>query len=106
MADLLSLLSWGPEGWGDEFARGAGLTLLLALCTLPIGMSIGLLVALAKDSSNGLFRLFGNVYTTLFRALPELLTILMIYYGGQILLRNVAVALGFSGDIEVNGFAA
>ena len=106
MIDLLSLLAWSPRGWGDALLRGAGLTLLLALCTLPIGLSIGLAVALAKDSQNGVLRFAGNVFTTVFRALPELLTILIIYYGGQILIRHAAIAIGLGGDFEVNGFAA
>jgi polar amino acid transport system permease protein len=105
LADLFSLLSLGPEGWGDEFLRGAGLTLLLALCTLPVGLAIGLAVALAKDSRSLVLRGIGNVYTTVFRALPELLTILIIYYGGQIMIREVAGALGFPA-FEVNGFVA
>jgi len=106
LGGLFALLSFGPEGWGDEFLRGAGLTLVLALCTLPAGLAIGLAVALAKDSRNLVLRGIGNVYTTIFRALPELLTILIIYYGGQILARRIAVALGFSGNIEINGFVA
>jgi polar amino acid transport system permease protein len=105
LADLFSLLSLGPEGWGDEFLRGAGLTLLLALCTLPVGLAIGLAVALAKDSRSLVLRGVGNVYTTVFRALPELLTILIIYYGGQIMIREVAGILGFPA-FEVSGFVA
>jgi polar amino acid transport system permease protein len=105
LADLFSLLSLGPEGWGDEFLRGAGLTLLLALCTLPVGLAIGLAVALAKDSRSLVLRGLGNLYTTVFRALPELLTILIIYYGGQIMIRELAGALGFPA-FEVNGFVA
>jgi len=104
--NLLSLLAFGDAGWGDELLRGAALTLTLALCTLPIGLFIGLMVALAKDSSNGLLRFLGNIYTTVFRSLPELLTILMIYYGGQILVRKVALLLGFDGTVEVNGFVS
>jgi polar amino acid transport system permease protein len=105
LADVISLLSLGPEGWGDEFLRGAGLTLLLAVCTLPVGLTVGLAVALAKDSRSLLLRGLGNVYTTVFRALPELLTILIIYYGGQIMIRSLAEALGFPA-FEINGFVA
>src|SRR5689334_7710521 len=106
MTAYLALLSFGPSGWGDELLRGAGLTLLLALSTLPLGLAIGLTMALFRDSRSRMLRAIGNVYLTLFRALPELLTILIVYYGGQILARRVALALGFSGDIEINGFLA
>src|SRR3954447_2810257 len=106
MLDLLTLLSWGPEGWGDEIIKGAGLTLLLALSTLPIGLAIGLVMALARDGRSLPLRVLGNLYTTVFRALPELLTILIVYYGGQILVRRLAAAIGFDSGFEINGFFA
>jgi hypothetical protein len=45
-----SLLSCGDTGWGDEVARGFFVTITLALCTLPIGLVIGLFLALAKQT--------------------------------------------------------
>ena len=106
MQDLLSLLAWGDTGWGDELVKGACLTLLLALCTLPVGLTAGLVVALAKNSISPWQAVLGNLYTTVFRALPELLTILIIYFGLQTLLNHLAAALGYEGNIEVNGFVA
>ena len=35
--ELFSLLAWGPEGWADELAAGAWLTVRLALATLLVG---------------------------------------------------------------------
>ena len=77
MPDFLTLISIGPRGWGDELLRGAGLTL-------------GLLLAFAKHSSEPSLRLFGHAMTTLFRGLPELLTLFLVYFGGQQLIREVA----------------
>ena len=48
--DLLRLLSFGPDGWGDELLSGVWLTIRLALATLPFGLALGFLVALAKRS--------------------------------------------------------
>ena len=50
MPDLLTLLAFGPTGWGDEILAGAWLTIRLALATLPVGLALGFLVALAKRS--------------------------------------------------------
>ena len=72
MLDLLALLSFGPGGWGDEILKGALLTIELALVTLPVGLAIGLVVALAKDSPSWLIRGIGNIFTTVFRGLPGL----------------------------------
>jgi polar amino acid transport system permease protein len=107
MTQFFSLLQWGEKGWGDEIFFGFCLTLALALCTLPIGLFIGLMVALAKDSGNWLLASLSNIYTTLFRALPELLTILIVYYGGQIVLKRfVSWVVGVEVDLQVNGFVA
>ena len=72
------MFSFGAEGWGDELARGAALTIVLACATLPLGLALGLGVALAKDSRSRLLQIVGEAYTTVFRGIPELLTLLLI----------------------------
>nr|WP_210308584.1 ABC transporter permease [Prosthecomicrobium pneumaticum] len=103
---MLSLLRFGPDGWGDELAAGAWLTIRLALATLPFGIVLGFFVALAKRSERPALVVLGNTFTTVFRGLPELLTIFLVYFGGQILLQRL-VGLVFDGaTVEVNGFVA
>jgi polar amino acid transport system permease protein len=87
MPELLRLLQFGPTGWGDELLAGTLLTISLALATLPVGLTIGFLVALAKRSNSLLLRGFGETFSTVFRGLPELLTLFIIFFGGQILLQ-------------------
>lgn len=107
MQDLISLLAWGPDGWGDEIAAGTFITVSLALATLPFGLLLGFLVALAKNSGGPVVKAIGNGYTTVFRGLPELLTLLLIYYGGQRLLQEVqAMIVEDPEPIEVNAFVA
>jgi polar amino acid transport system permease protein len=86
--------------WTHELALGAAMTVGLALATLPFGLALGLAAALAKDSKSAVLRALGEAYTTVFRGLPELLTLLLIYYGAQILIQN----MGFS--ISISPFAA
>lgn len=105
MEQLFELLSFGPEGWGDELATGVWLTIRLALATLPLGLAIGFLVALAKNSEEPLLRAAANVYTTIFRGVPELLTLFIVYYGGQIVIGRI-VALFSDAYVEVNGFVS
>jgi polar amino acid transport system permease protein len=102
---IIGLLSFGPDGWGDELAAGAWLTIRLALATLPFGIALGFVVALAKDSGNRWLVIAGDTFTTIFRGLPELLTLFIVYYGGQILLQKL-VLLFSDQYIEVNGFVA
>ncbi len=103
--DLFQHLAWGDAGWGDEIAAGTLVTITLALATLPFGLVLGFLIALAKNSHEPALRAAANVYTTIFRGLPELLTLFLIYYGGQIALSRLSMAL-FGEPIEVNGFVA
>jgi polar amino acid transport system permease protein len=99
------LLSFGPDGWGDELASGVWLTIRLALATLPFGLVLGFLVALARNSENRWLTVPGTVFTTLFRGLPELLTLFIVFYGGQILLQKIVGLFG-DGQIEVSSFFA
>lgn len=101
----LQLLSFGDAGWGDELARGVFVTVSLAACTLPLGLVFGFFIALAKNSSEPTLRLAADIYTTIFRGLPELLTLFVIYYGGQIALSAASRAL-FGEPLEVNSFLA
>ncbi len=105
MNEMLTLLSFGDMGWGDEIARGVVMTVSLALASLPIGLLLGFLLALAKKSEEPSLRAAANIYTTLFRGLPELLTLFLVYYGGQILIQQV---LALFGEVyfEVNAFLA
>lgn len=103
--ELFSLLAWGPTGWADELAAGLWLTVRLALATLPFGLALGLLVALAQVSNEKSLQSAASVFTTIFRGLPELLTLFIVYYGGQIVLQQV-VALFTDTYVEINGFVA
>ncbi|HEY5818984.1 MAG TPA: ABC transporter permease [Mesorhizobium sp.] len=91
MQYYLTLLSFGPEGWMDDIFRGIAMTVGLALATLPFGLTVGFFVALAKQSAEPSLRLAGNIYTTIFRGLPELLTLFLVYFGISVpLLSKVA----------------
>lgn len=104
--DALGYLAFGDTGWSDEIARGFAVTTALALATLPVGLMMGFFLALAKKSQEETLRLAADVYTTIFRGLPELLTIFMVYFGLQIAIRQASLALGFEQGIEINAFLA
>ncbi len=101
-----SLMSCGDTGWGDEIAYGFLITASLAICTLPVGLFLGFFIALAKQSEEKSLRLATNIYTTIFRGLPELLTLFIVYYGLQIVAQQVMAAVGYEGPVEINAFIA
>ncbi|WP_439272774.1 ABC transporter permease [Pseudochrobactrum sp. HB0163] len=100
------LIGFGPEGWGLSIAWGLLTTVMLALATLPVGLLLGFLVALGKQSSEPSLRLASNIYTTIFRGLPELLTLFLVYFGGSLAIQKLFAAIGIQGSVEVNAFAA
>jgi polar amino acid transport system permease protein len=106
MAQALALLSFGDAGWGDELLLGALLTVALALAALPFGLLLGLGLALCKASEEPTLRVFGHALTTLFRGLPELLTLYLVYYGGQAVLREVFALLGLGAPWALDAFVA
>jgi polar amino acid transport system permease protein len=99
-------LSWGPEGWLDDIAYGVFVTVSLALATLPVGLAIGFLVALAKQSSEPSLRLAGNIYTTIFRGLPELLTLFLVFFGAQIGLQRLFQLFDPGATVNINAFVS
>lgn len=86
--DYLMYLSLGDTGWGDELLKGLVVTLGLALCALPVGLFLGTGVAALSISNNKSHRWFANVYTTVLRGLPELLTLFIIYHGVGLLINK------------------
>lgn len=106
MDGMLSLLSFGPDGWGDQIASGLLVTVSLALATLPFGLAAGFFLALAKQSKEPSLRLAANIYTTIFRGLPELLTLFLVFYGAQIGLQRLLAVFSPDTHIEINAFVA
>ncbi|NGO62917.1 ABC transporter permease [Rhizobium daejeonense] len=101
-----SLVSCGVAGWGDEIAFGVKVTVTLALATLPFGLLIGFMVALSMQSQDKALRLAGGIYTTIFRGLPELLTLFIIYYGVQMVIQGLLSWIGYDERVEINAFVA
>ncbi|WP_271272456.1 ABC transporter permease [Aliamphritea hakodatensis] len=106
MAELIALLSYGDAGWGDELLQGLLITLALALTTVPFALVLSFLIAWAKQSKNPLVARAGRTYTTVFRSLPELLTLLIIYYQLQSLLNYVYSFFVEDAAISLNAFVA
>src|SRR5262249_23224119 len=62
--------------------------------------------AVAKQSHEPSLRLAGNIYTTIFRGLPELLTLFLVYYGAQIGITNLIRVFDPEATVEVNSFVS
>jgi arginine/ornithine transport system permease protein len=85
--------------------RGMLLTVELALLSLLIAFVLGMIGALAKLSKSRIARSVAGLYTTVMRGTPELVTMTLIFFGGQILLNNIGEKLGLE-YIDVSPFMA
>ncbi|MEM6680431.1 MAG: ABC transporter permease subunit [Pseudomonadota bacterium] len=86
-------------------AEGTAVTIALALLSLALATALGAIGAAAKLSGNLAADWTARGYTTLVRGVPDLVLILLIYFGGQRLLNVTAQAIGFD-HIEVSKFGA
>ncbi|MEB0043389.1 MULTISPECIES: ABC transporter permease subunit [unclassified Pseudomonas] len=102
--NLLQMLSFGETGWGMALLKAAGTTLLLTLAALLIGALIGGVIAAAKLSRRRVFRGLGDLYSILFRGIPELLVIYLFYFGGATVVSAVGHWFGADGYIDVPPF--
>lgn len=102
----LELLGFGTTGWGALLLAGALMTLAVTATALAIGAVAGAIVASAKLSGNLLLVTLGNIYTTVFRGVPELLIIYLIYFGGSSAVTAIGTSMGYEGFLGLPSFAA
>jgi polar amino acid transport system permease protein len=102
---ILDLLSPYPPGWGGVLLAGAASTVAISACAFVIGLLLGTGGAVGKLSGNRPLRLLLDLYTTVIRAVPELILIVGLYYAGTDGLNRLLAALDLP-PVNVNGFIA
>ena len=86
--------------------QGSVLTVGVSLCALMVSIVLGLAGAAAKLSGRPVLVAVATVYTTVIRGIPELVLMLLVFYGGTIGLNNLIEALGSDHYIDVDPFTA
>jgi histidine transport system permease protein len=76
------------EGYGPQLIAGTCKTLELALLSLAVSFVLGLIGAAAKLSGKRALVCAGTAYTTLIRAVPDLVLMLLLFYSIQMLLNQ------------------
>lgn len=108
VSDLFSnwqLLSFSDGGWGWRMLGGLWSTLQIAVGAYLLGLTIGLFGALGKLHGSKPTRWLLEIYTTLIRAVPELVLILLLYYAGTGAVNQLLEAMGYR-PIDISGLVA
>ncbi|MDX3926465.1 MAG: ABC transporter permease subunit [Shinella sp.] len=100
-----SLLSLSPPGWGGVLLAGFLNSIQIAIGGYALGLLLGTGGAFGKLYGGPVLKDLLEVYTTLVRAVPELVLIILLYYAGTDMLNRAMTALGY-GTVDISGLAA
>lgn len=101
MEQMIALLS----DWGPNLLRGLWNSILIATGAFGLGLVIGTLGAYGKLYGGPVTRDLLAVYTTIVRAVPELVLILILYFAVTDAVNQVLLAWGYE-RIQISGLAA
>lgn len=86
--------------------QGALLTVGVSLFALIVAIILGLIGAVAKLSGHRVLIALSTLYTTVVRGVPDLVLMLLIFYGGTIGLNNFLEWAGSAQTVDIDPFSA
>ena len=90
----------------SSILQGALLTVAVSLASLAVSILLGLLGAAAKLSGRPVLVGMATVYTTIIRGIPELVLMLLVFYGGTIGVNTLLEMSGSEATLDINPFTA
>lgn len=82
------------QGYGPLLLKGLAMTVGVSLAAFVVAFILGLIGAWAKLYGGRVLRGLSETYTVVIRGVPELVLILLIYYGTPSLVQSTVRALG------------
>ena len=101
----LDILALSPPGWGGVLLGGLLASLELAVGGYLLGLVIGVGGAFGKLYGGPILRDLLEIYTTLIRAVPELVLILLLYYAGTDAVNQLLQLIGLPA-VDISGLTA
>jgi len=89
-----------------QLLQGTWVTMQLAIFSLLVAVLFGLLGAWASLSSNRLAQNIAAGYTSIVRGVPDLVLLLLVFFGGQELANAIGSLTGLWDYAEISQFAA
>lgn len=94
------------HGYGPSILEGTILSLEVSLVSLAIAMCLGMIGALSKLSSARPLQFLAQIYTTVIRGIPDLVLMLLVFFGGQVFINQMGPLVGYDEYIDINPFIA
>ena len=94
------------QSYFQVILQGSFLTVGVSILALLVSIVFGLAGAAAKLSGRPVLVALTTFYTTIIRGIPDLVLMLLVFYGGTIGLNNLLEALGSEATIDVDPFTA
>jgi octopine/nopaline transport system permease protein len=105
MTNIMHTLGFQQGGWGASLLAASSVTLALSVLGFILGAALGATAAAGRLSSRRVPAWLAHVYGTVFRGVPDLLTIYLLYYGGSIALTQIGTLFGSDGFVGLPTFA-
>jgi arginine/ornithine transport system permease protein len=94
------------SGYYIGILQGTLVSVAVALVSLAVAVVLGLLTTAARLSKHRPYVWLATVYATVMRGIPELVLMLLVFYGGTMGLNHVLMLLGSTSSIDINPFVA
>ncbi len=92
-------------GYLPMILKGMIITIEVALLSLVLSLFLGILAASARLYGGAISRIIATSYTTIIRGIPDLVLMMLIFFGGQILINNIGDKFG-SDYIDIDPMIA
>jgi len=92
-------------GYLPMILKGMVLTIEVALLSLALSLFLGMLAASARLYGGPIARSIAGIYTTVIRGIPDLVLMMLIFFGGQVVVNKIGDKFGW-GYIDIDPFVA
>ncbi|MGL6048274.1 MAG: ABC transporter permease [Vogesella sp.] len=93
------------QGYLPSILEGTVLTLQVAVASLAVSVVLGLIGAMFKMAPSKPLVWLAELYSTLVRGVPDLVWMLLLFFGGQMLINDFCTRMGWQAP-EINSFFA
>lgn len=97
MENIDTLYKWLPV-----LLKGSGLSISVAAIALVISLVLGMVIALFRLSNSRILNAIGLSYTTIIRGIPELVLLLLVFYGGQQFINDMRFEWADARGIDID----